>query len=762
MKKKFLLIFFAAVVGQTNAQSRQSYWGPISESEIQMRGERTIIPEKYKVFHVSVEELKDVLFAAPAEDQVNLRNSQAIIDLPLPDGTIQRFRVVQASIMAPELQAQFPNIKTFNVEGIDDPRANGKLDWNDFGFHGMIRRPSGDIFIDPYSRENTSDYITYFTTDFKKDSKDVLPEVGVIRNNTAPSVKKKDAPGSTEGRAMAMICSGTKLRKYRLALACTGEYAKAATGKTAPTTSEILSVVTTSINRVDGIYETEVAVRLVLISNETTILYGDPSTDPFNGNNNANTLISESQSVITNKIGSSNFDIGHTFSTGGGGLANLGCVCTNSTKASGITGSSKPVGDPYDVDYVAHEMGHQFGGDHTFASNTSNCGGGNGNSSTAVEPGSGITIMAYAGICGTVNDLAPHSIAYFHTISFDEIMAYSNNGNGNNCPVTTSTSNNPPVVTVPTTLTIPFSTPFTLTGSATDADGDSLTYSWEEIDANYGNDWNSGSKPFFRSYDPVTSPSRTFPLPSIVLAGPTAYKTTKGEYLPSTTQSLNFRLTARDNKMGGGGVCYAKTSVTIANAGPFQVTYPNAANIIWPGASTQTVTWDVNKTNASPVNCSNVNILVSIDNGATYTVVLANTPNDGTQDITVPQVPVTKTTCRVRVEAVGNVFFDVSDNNFTISSTVGINELASVNTLGVQLVPNPAQDQVQVSVYGLNKNVATQFTLYDMLGNIVMKDVFSGKEQITQNYELSGLAKGVYMMEISNDQQRAISRLVKQ
>jgi len=762
MKKISLLILFIALAGQTYAQNRQSFWASIPESEIQAKGERTIIPQKYKTFRVSPQELKNLLFSAPNEEQVSLRNSKVIIDLPLPDGSIQKFRVVEALVMSPELAAQFPNIKTFNVEGIDDPRANGKLDWNDFGFHGMIRKPSGDVFIDPYSRETISDYITYYTADFQKDSKNIVPEVGVIRDNSVES-KKKDVSGSgVERSSLAVICSGTKLRKYRLALACTGEYAKAATGKTAPTTSEILSVVTTTVNRVDGIYETEVAVRMVLVSTETSVLFGDPTSDPFDGNNDANTLIDESQSVITSKIGSANFDIGHTFSTGGGGLADLGCVCKSATKASGITGSKNPVGDAYDVDYVAHEMGHQFGGDHTFASNTSNCGGGNGNQTTAVEPGSGITIMAYAGICGTVNDLAPHSIAYFHTISFDEIMAYTNTGGGNACPVTTATTNNPPVVTVPATFTVPFSTPFTLTGSATDPENDSLTYSWEEIDSNYGHDWNSGAKPFFRSYDPVTSPSRTFPLPSIVLAGPTAYQTNKGEYLPSTTQSLNFRLTARDNKMGGGGVCYAKASVTIANAGPFQVTYPNVTKIIWPGASTQTVTWDVNKTDASPISCANVNILISLDNGATYTIVLANTPNDGTQAITVPQVPVTKTTCRIRVEAVGNVFFDVNDNVFTISSTVGINDLASVNTLGVQLVPNPAQDQVQVLVYGLNKNLTTHLSVYDMLGNIVMKDVYAGKEQITQNYELSILSKGVYIIEIRNDQQRSISRLVKQ
>jgi hypothetical protein len=749
-----VLMISTGLYAQSSDQRGKSYWNPIPESEIQVTGERTIIPVKYKTVHLSGTELKNLLFTAPNEDKVSLRNSQVIIDLPLPDGSIQKFRIVEALVMAPELAAQFPTIKTFSVEGVNDPRANGKLDWTDFGFHGMIRRPTGDIFIDPYSRNNTTDYITYFTRDFVKDPKDMLPEVGVI----GESLKKETTVEGTQ----AMICSGTKLRKYRLALGCTFQYAEAATGKTAPSTSEILSVVTTSVNRVDGIYETEVAVRMVLVANETAVLFGTDAADPYTGNSNANTLISESQSIITSKIGTANFDIGHTFSTGGGGLANLGCICTSGSKASGITGSSKPVGDPYDVDYVAHEMGHQFGGNHTFAANTGSCSG-NGNASTGVEPGSGVTIMAYAGICQAANDLDPHSIAYFHTISFDEIMAYSNNGNGNSCPVTTATTNNPPAVTIPAgTFNIPFSTPFTLTGSAKDPDGDSLTYSWEEIDAGSKINWNSGTKPFFRSYDPVISPSRTFPLESIILAGSAGYKTTKGEYLPSNAQSLNFRLTARDGKMGGAGVCYAATKVTIANAGPFTVTYPNATGVIWPGASTQTVTWDVNKTDLTPISCANVNILLSIDGGKTFTTVLANTPNDGSQAILVPQQPTTKTTCRIKVEAAGNIFFDIDDNNFTITSTVGIKELSSNNTVGMQLVPNPAQDQLQLSVYGLNKNITTHLTVYDMLGNIVMNDVFSGKEQINQNYALTSLSKGVYIIEIRNEQQKAISRLVKQ
>jgi len=660
--KKLLLALALSAPLFTLAQSK--FWTSVPETEITLSGPRVIVPQKYKTVHLEGNLLRDRLFNAPSEYSTEINRSSTIIDLPMPDGSFQRFAVVEASIMEKELAAQFPFIKTFSVAGIDVPGTYGKLDYTDFGFHGMVRTPSGDFFIDPYCRNNTTDYITYRTADFVKDPSQILPEIGIIDANGQIN---KSFSGGVNPLLLPQVCAGTSLRTYRLAIACTGEYAVAATGFASPTTAQILSVVVTTVNRVDGVYETEVAVRMVLVSNETTILYGNANTDPFAGNNNANTLINESQTVITSNIGTANFDIGHTFSTGGGGLAGLGVVCNSSQKARGITGSSNPVGDPYDIDYVAHEIGHEFSGNHTFASPSGSCGG-NQNPGTMVEPGSGVTIMAYAGICSP-DDLDPHSIAYFHTISFDEIMNFTNTGGGNSCPVTVATTNHAPVVTGSGNYSIPKSTPFTLTGSATDADGDPLTYQWEEIDNNStANSLGSGSAPFFRSYAPVTSPSRIFPLLATVLAGATS---DLGDYLPATAQTLNFRLTARDNKMGGGGVCYAASVITVASSGPFTVSYPNTTGITWASNSTQTVTWNVNSTNTAPVSCANVNILLSIDGGNTFTTLLANTPNDGTQSITVPSEAVTINTCRIKVEAVGNVFFDISDNNFTITATTG-------------------------------------------------------------------------------------------
>jgi hypothetical protein len=307
---------------------------------------------------------------------------------------------------------------------------------------------------------------------------------------------------------------------------------------------------------------------------------------------------------------------------------------------------------------------------------------------------------------------------------------------------------------------VPKSTPFILTGSATDPDGDVLSYSWEEIDNNNtAGAWNTGAKPFFRSYNPSSSPTRMFPKLSVVQSG--TYTTTIGEFLPTTAQTLNFRLVARDGQMGGGGVCYAATTITTSTVGPLTVTYPSATGITWGSGSSQTVTWAVNNTNAAPVNCSNVNILISYNSGQTWSTLMSNVPNNGTQAITAPTVTATISTCRIKVESVGNIFFDMSDKNFTISGGVGIAN-ASNTGIAMQLMPNPASEQVSVNLFGLNPAEKHNLVIYDMLGNVVMKDALSGKENYELKYDISQFSKGVYLVEISGDNHKAVSRLVKQ
>jgi hypothetical protein len=745
---KISTLLACLALGTFSFAQDQNYWAAIPENNITPRGEREIIPQKYKTFHLNLEEMKSKLLTAPSDANTAINTSNCVIYLPIANGEVQAFKVVYAPIMEDGLANAYPHIKTFSIRGIDDVYANGKIDFGDFGFHAMIRSVHGDVFIDPYSRGNQSDYITYYTSDFKKDPSKILPEVGVITEDADLNYMKAQAiPGP---------CVGANLRKYRLALACTGEYAQAATGLTSPTKSQILAKVVTSVNRVDGVYETDVAVRLMLVANDTLVLYGNPSTDPFNGNNNATVLIGESPTVCNGNIGSANYDIGHTFSTGGGGLAYLACVC-GSNKARGITGSPSPVGDPYDIDYVAHEMGHQFGGNHTFNALTGSCNG-NRNASTSVEPGSGITIMAYAGICLSTNNLASNSIAYFHAISYDEITNFTNFGGGNSCASTNTTGNNPPSVSGSITYTVPKSTPFTLTGSGTDPDGDVLTYSWEETDPGAsGGNWNSGAKPYFMSYTPTPSPSRTFPKLSVILSG--NLTGTKGEYCPATAQTLNFRLTARDNKMGGGGVCYANSQVVVSSAGPFDVTYPNTTGINWAGGSSQTITWNVNGTDVSPVSCGTVNILISYDGGTTFSTLAAGVPNNGSALITVPSVTATVSTCRIKVVCASSIFFDINNANFTITTTVGVKELSSNNPLGLSVSPNPFNETIRINAYHLGSDAV--LSVVDVLGKEVILDNISAGN-LNKEYNLGALDSGVYFIVIKTKDHQSSARIIKQ
>ncbi|MBL0048018.1 MAG: T9SS type A sorting domain-containing protein [Bacteroidetes bacterium] len=646
-----LLFLFSGAKLVAQDANALKVWTDIPETEIVNKADRFTIPSAYRTLHINKIELQNQLASAPNEpaNTADLRNGQ-LFYLPFPDGSFQKFQIFEYNVMHPDLAAKYPEIKTYTGVGLDDKSAKIKLDFTPHGFHALVLSPKGTIVIDPYSKGTTEEYISY--------DKKNAPSSSPFQCETSNEIISKKA---IESNLTALRTSGANLRTYRLALACTGEYAAFHGG----TTPLALAAMVTSVNRVNGVYESEVAIRLVLIANNNLLVYTNAATDPYT-NNSGSTMLGENQNNLTTIIGTANFDIGHVFSTGGGGVAGLGVICNAGNKARGVTGMNAPIGDNFDIDYVAHEMGHQFGGNHTFNSVTGSCSG-NRSTNSAYEPGSGITIMAYAGICGA-DDLAPHSIPYFSTRSFDEIVIYSTTSTGNTCPVTTATGNTAPNVTsMGANKSIPISTPFTLTGAGTDADNDPLTFSWEQFDLGTAGAWNANlaSAPLFRPFSPTTSPSRTFPQISDIVNNVTSI----GEILPNVARTLHFRLTARDNKSGGAGVMHPDTTLSINvvnNGGAFAVTAPNTA-VSWIGNSTQTVTWNVSGTTAAPISTANVNILLSTDGGFTYpTLVLANTPNDGSQIITVPNSPTT--TARIKVEAVDNVYFDISNTNFTITA----------------------------------------------------------------------------------------------
>ena len=415
------------------------------------------------------------------------------------------------------------------------------------------------------------------------------------------------------------------------------------------------------MNRVNGVFELDAGITMLMVPNNDQLIFTNSGTDPYT-NSNGGAMLNQNITTCNNIIGSANYDIGHVFSTGGGGVAFLRSPCGGS-KAGGVTGLGSPVGDPFDIDFVSHEIGHQFGGNHTQNNNCQRSG-------ASVEPGSASTIMGYAGICNP--NVQNNSDPYFHAVNLDEIAAFVVNGNGSTCANILSSANNPPTVNAGLNYVIPISTPFELTAVGSDADGDIVTYCWEQMDNEVGETMPPAATntqgPNFRSYNPTLDPVRTFPNLATLLSGGTNI----WEVLPSVSRNFDFRVTARDNNSGYG--CVAKDDMivtTTPNAGPFVVTYPTATET-WAFGETRAITWDVANTNSAPVSCGQVDILVSTDGGFNFTTVATSVPNNGSYNYSVPDI--SSFDVRFKIVCSNNIFFAITPEPITI----GITEVCTV------------------------------------------------------------------------------------
>ncbi|MEV0155692.1 M12 family metallo-peptidase [Micromonospora sp. NPDC050686] len=792
----------------------------------------TVKAKRLAAFTLDRGGLKSSLDRAPRERAKAVAAQRQIVSLPAPDGTLQRFELVNSPVMEAGLAAKHPEITTYAGKGVDDPTATVRADLTPLGFHASVRSAAGNWYVDPYYHLDQSLYASYFARDLEN------PHGTFVEREDVTDAAHALADEVAGAQADVPVGPPVKLRTYRVALVTDPSYA------TFFGAENVTAAKVTLMNRVTQIYEDETAIRLVLINDtdKTNLNTAALATEPNGPCGSAacftpqqltscgSGTLSRNRIVLGQLVGASNYDVGHIgLGVNGGGVASLGVIGGNS-KAQGCTGLPSPIGDYYAVDYVSHEMGHQFAGNHTFNGTQLNCSGGNRSAANSYEPGSGSSIMAYAGICQQDN-LQPHSDPYWSHRSYTEITNYVTSvrpainevqtvslrdfdtdgdsftvryngtdsapivrggnyttagmkaaiegiagwpagatvtvaafgGSGtlndagfqvtfggtlaatnvdalgltnlsgaagfvgetakggaidNGGHLVEETANHAPVVTVPDTVTIPVRTPFALTGSATDADGDPLTYLWEQNDrgATAGTALVNNTKtngPLFRVFSEAayvsptdtlkyhspglnavtTDSTRVFPDLRQILAGNTNAKTGAcpaappapttlsaelvdcySEFLPTAAwvgfandRTLHFKLTARDGRPGGGGLGSADVAVVLApGAGPFLVTSQGSASVL-DGGSTQTVTWDVAGTDAAPVNAGQVKISLSADGGLTFPYVLAErTANTGSATVTVPNVATSR--ARIKIEAVGNVFFDVNDADLTIRS----------------------------------------------------------------------------------------------
>ncbi|ARV07413.1 hypothetical protein BTO04_12250 [Polaribacter sp. SA4-10] len=675
----FVFITFFMSLGEVNAQK---VWKKLenTNSLLQRKEIHKIknLPSKYKLLSLNINKLK-----------TDLKKKHQIISLPNEKGELLRFRIKETSNFESNLSLKFPTIKSYSAQGIDDPSSVAKISVGIDGFHAVVYSgKEKTVYIDPYSKDN-KDYIVYKRSDLGKDEKEFECQVEEVVNE------------NLQRDNLARNANDGKLRTFRLALVCSGEYAQfhltrqdvPASATDAEKKAVVLSAMNTSLTRINGIYERDLSVKMVLVANNEEVIFLDAATDGIS-DGDPNTMLDEVQAICDTKIGNANYDIGHIFSVGGDGLAGGGVVCVPGQKAKGVTGRSEPVGDAYDVDYVAHEIGHQFGANHT---QNNDC---NRNNVTAVEPGSASTIMGYAGIC--LPNVQNQSDDYFHSISITEM--WNTIQSSANCATLTDTGNSGPIANAGSDYSIPKSTPFVLKGVATDVDGtSSLTYNWEQIDNEVASMPPLSTNtvgPLFRSLPSKVVPNRYLPELATIVAGNTS---TTWEVLPSVARDMSFSFLVRDNNAGGGSTARDDMEVTVTAAEAFVVLTPNSL-VNWDTGSTQTITWNKGTTDIAPINCQNVNIKLSIDGGLTFPITIkSNTPNDGTEDVVIPDNATT--TARIMIEAADNIFYNVNSIDFTINSTSPTFLMS--NTSGIQSACNSGNETVS---YVLNFDFLNGFS----------------------------------------------------
>jgi hypothetical protein len=745
MKHKLLCAFFA--MSTLSAFTQKNYWHPVSQSSAsRMNGGKAFFadgfqPADYKLFTLTEDALASALKQAQSEKDLS---AGIIIYVPVANGNVERFRIIESSVMDQQLQARHPGIRSYIGQGVDDASKTIACSFTPLGFHASIMAvDEKTMYINPVNK-NANLYSVLSRNENDRSANKLKCEVDgslqtekITVNRTAPKGNADDG----------------KLRTYRLALCTTGEWSRFfITGSEhshQDSINTVMAAITVDLVRANQVYERDLGIHMNFVANEDTIIFLNPVTDPFTLSN----LNSKCQQTCDSYIGDANYDIGHVIAKGSdnGNAGCIACVCRTGSKGSGMSTYSNPgLTDYFVIDYWTHEMGHQYGANHTFTFS-------NEGTSAQIEPGSGSTIMGYAGITGST-DVQPHSDDLFSTASIAQITNYIKLvSGGGKCAVATVTGDHAPTANGGADHVIPVSTAFMLTGKATDADAsDHLSYIWEQVDA-----WETGSNtfpkttstkgPVFRAFNYTNSKFRVFPAQATILTGATF---SKWEAVPSVSRDLNFRLTVRDNHAGGGNNKSDDVLITVTNtAGPFVVTAPNTA-VSWAGGSNKNVTWNVANTNAAPVNCANVSIMISFNGGNTFKTIVNSTPNDGSQQIVVPNTATTQ--ARIAVLAADNVFLDVSDVNFTITATEAVAKTSSdasavaINNGKWSVQPNPAKDFTNIVFNSAQKNV--EIILSDASGKILSRKTLEAvNEGSIEKISLHNLNKGSYFIKISSD-----------
>ncbi len=663
MKSVFLPVFL--LIGFISVAQNQG-WKKINQSKATTLNKGVDIfnnnyrPSAYSLFSLDEKEIRTKLsmLNSGSLTQVNIK-------FPVGDEFFD-FEVKEHSMMQPALQAKYNSIRSYIGFCKQLPGYNVRFDINPGGLHAQIKRPGSTIQYINSVAQKSGIYVSFDRKDASNHQDFKCQTENILKSNK-------------ENKGLEAISNANDgiMRQYRIAFSTGGEFSTLLLNGTETTDEEkvlsVMSGLNTILTRTNEVYESDFAVRLVFPENMDTLIFLDKSTDPYTSSIIGFLFLwgSKGQQTMNARIGANGYDVGHTLMgvPTGGNAGCIGCVCDNGSKGLGATGFvDNLTSDPFIIDYLAHEIGHQFGGNHTFTYSIEG-------SPAQIEPGSGSTIMGYAGTTGA-NDVQSYSDPYFSTATVKQVMNNTSSGTSSSCAVVSNTNNTAPTVDAGADIFIPISTPFKLLGTASDVDaGTSLTYSWEQNDLFVKGSSNSfplptsTTGPVFRSSNPTTSNVRYFPNYETVLQGQLS---NQWEALPSVGRDLNFRLTVRDNSIGNGQNNGDDKKVTVvSDAGPFAIIQSNDT---WIAGESREITWQVNNTDAAPINATQVNILMSVDNGKTFPYTLATAvANDGAETVTIPLIGANTSEGRVLIEPTNNSFYTLSPNPLIIDALVPVN-----------------------------------------------------------------------------------------
>lgn len=666
MRKFLLFLFVAGLFTAVQAQNVPSFWKPVGADQLAtLQNQRQVsVPAQFKTLELDFAGIRQYLHTAPMEFTAAAQTAALPLDLPMVDGQMLRFWVVESPVIAPGLAAKFPELRSYSGLAADGSGTVVRLGLGYDGFHAYFSTPGKvEQTIQVFGDDQSPVYMVFRNKDLP--ATDFLPAGNMICGVDDVDITSGFDPAQSAIQQVAQDRGSARvsLKKYRIAIAAKAEYSNYFNNSI----PVILSKIKTALDYIVLIQERDFAVRMELIADNDKLIFLDANTDPYSGNETGDWM-NQNQAAINNVIGSSAYDVGHVFAvyvTGSAtGIAG-GRVCNVFGKARGCSSTNPPQGTYFNL-VAAHELCHQMSGSHTM-SNCSDTNNGQLAPGNAYEPGSGSSVMGYPGACGP-NDIQGGNDPYFHISNIEQVANFVYQDEGNTCGVVEQSTNNQPSATILVTnnISIPISTPFKLTGAGADEDNDVLSYCWEQY--NIGPisvlGMPTGTAPAFRSFPPVNTPVRYFPRLSVVNSN----TADQNEVLPSYSRDLTFRFTVRDNHAGAGGIATQQVNVkATAAAGPFLVLSPNSGGTIWSPGDQKEITWDVSNTDKAPVNCKLVNIKLSTDGGATFPITLAtNVPNNGRACIAVPNN--LTTAGRIMVEAADNVFYDMSNTNISIQN----------------------------------------------------------------------------------------------